>query len=69
MMKEGDTFVDTNSAMVLEDLIGQFLYGDKSQIKLKMKKQVILLNKSRVIKYNKTSNLEFLESINNVKKH
>lgn len=29
MMKEGDTFVDTNSAMVLEDLIGQFLYGDK----------------------------------------
>ncbi|MDD0823939.1 outer membrane lipid asymmetry maintenance protein MlaD [Mannheimia sp. AT1] len=29
IMKEGDTFVDTNSAMVLEDLIGQFLYGDK----------------------------------------
>lgn len=28
-MKEGATFVDTNSAMVLEDLIGQFLYGDK----------------------------------------
>ena len=29
MLKEGDTIVDTNSAMVLEDLIGQFLYGDK----------------------------------------
>ncbi|QIW16554.1 outer membrane lipid asymmetry maintenance protein MlaD [Pasteurellaceae bacterium RH1A] len=29
MLKEGDSFVDTNSAMVLEDLIGQFLYGDK----------------------------------------
>lgn len=29
MLKEGDTFADTNSAMVLEDLIGQFLYGDK----------------------------------------
>ncbi|MDP8033012.1 outer membrane lipid asymmetry maintenance protein MlaD [Pasteurella atlantica] len=28
-LKEGDTFFDTNSAMVLEDLIGQFLYGDK----------------------------------------
>lgn len=28
-MKEGSTFADTNSAMVLEDLIGQFLYGDK----------------------------------------
>ncbi|QLB15341.1 outer membrane lipid asymmetry maintenance protein MlaD [Mannheimia granulomatis] len=33
MMKEGDTFVDTNSAMVLEDLIGQFLYGDKKSDK------------------------------------
>ncbi|AJE08900.1 outer membrane lipid asymmetry maintenance protein MlaD [Mannheimia haemolytica] len=33
MMKEGDTFVDTNSAMVLEDLIGQFLYGDKQSDK------------------------------------
>lgn len=31
MMKNGDTFVDTNSAMVLEDLIGQFLYGDKKK--------------------------------------
>lgn len=29
MLKEGDSFGDTNSAMVLEDLIGQFLYGDK----------------------------------------
>lgn len=28
-MKPGDSFEDTNSAMVLEDLIGQFLYGDK----------------------------------------
>ena len=28
-MKSGDNFADTNSAMVLEDLIGQFLYGDK----------------------------------------
>ena len=28
-MKSGDSFADTNSAMVLEDLIGQFLYGDK----------------------------------------
>ncbi|MEG9476163.1 outer membrane lipid asymmetry maintenance protein MlaD [Mannheimia indoligenes] len=33
IMKEGDTFVDTNSAMVLEDLIGQFLYGDKKSNK------------------------------------
>ncbi len=32
-MKEGATFVDTNSAMVLEDLIGQFLYGDKKSDK------------------------------------
>ncbi|MDP8080186.1 outer membrane lipid asymmetry maintenance protein MlaD [Phocoenobacter skyensis] len=31
MLKEGDTFFDTNSAMVLEDLIGQFLYGDKKE--------------------------------------
>lgn len=29
MFKAGDTIVDTNSALVLEDLIGQFLYGDK----------------------------------------
>lgn len=29
MLKNGSTVVDTNSAMVLEDLIGQFLYGDK----------------------------------------
>ncbi|QGM80220.1 outer membrane lipid asymmetry maintenance protein MlaD [Otariodibacter oris] len=29
ILKEGDSFSDTNSAMVLEDLIGQFLYGDK----------------------------------------
>lgn len=28
-LKEGQSFTDTNSAMVLEDLIGQFLYGDK----------------------------------------
>lgn len=33
MLKNGDTFVDTNSAMVLEDLIGQFLYGDKKSDK------------------------------------
>ena len=33
MMKAGDTFADTNSAMVLEDLIGQFLYGDKQSDK------------------------------------
>lgn len=32
-MKEGSTFADTNSAMVLEDLIGQFLYGDKKSDK------------------------------------
>ncbi|EFN00396.1 outer membrane lipid asymmetry maintenance protein MlaD [Actinobacillus pleuropneumoniae] len=32
-MKEGSNFVDTNSAMVLEDLIGQFLYGDKKSDK------------------------------------
>lgn len=29
MLKAGDSFADTHSAMVLEDLIGQFLYGDK----------------------------------------
>ncbi|MGX3065878.1 outer membrane lipid asymmetry maintenance protein MlaD [Ursidibacter arcticus] len=33
MLKAGDTFADTNSAMVLEDLIGQFLYGDKKSDK------------------------------------
>jgi len=36
MLKDGDTLQDTKSAMVLEDLIGQFLYksgdgGDKNQ--------------------------------------
>ena len=29
MLKEGSVIADTKSAMVLEDLIGQFLYGDK----------------------------------------
>lgn len=29
MLKDGSKVVDTKSAMVLEDLIGQFLYGDK----------------------------------------
>ncbi|MDH2924180.1 phospholipid/cholesterol/gamma-HCH transport system substrate-binding protein [Nicoletella semolina] len=28
-LKEGDSIVDTNSALVLEDLIGQFLYGNQ----------------------------------------
>ncbi|MDO4697759.1 MAG: outer membrane lipid asymmetry maintenance protein MlaD [Pasteurellaceae bacterium] len=32
ILKEGDTFFDTNSALVLEDLIGQFLYGDKKPV-------------------------------------
>ena len=31
MLKDGDTIHDTTSAMVLEDLIGQFLYGDKKE--------------------------------------
>jgi len=33
MLKDGDTLRDTKSAMVLEDLIGQFLYksGDNKQ--------------------------------------
>lgn len=31
MLKEGSKIVDTKSAMVLEDLIGQFLYGDKDK--------------------------------------
>lgn len=31
MLKEGSKVVDTKSAMVLEDLIGQFLYGDKDK--------------------------------------
>lgn len=30
MLKEGSQIQDTKSAMVLEDLIGQFLYGDKN---------------------------------------
>lgn len=30
MLKEGSTIQDTKSAMVLEDLIGQFLYNSKS---------------------------------------
>lgn len=29
MLKNGDVIYDTTSALVLEDLIGQFLYGDK----------------------------------------
>lgn len=29
MLKEGSRIVDTKSAMVLEDLVGQFLYGSK----------------------------------------
>ncbi|MFA9487673.1 MULTISPECIES: outer membrane lipid asymmetry maintenance protein MlaD [unclassified Mannheimia] len=40
IMKEGDTFVDTNSAMVLEDLIGQFLYGDKKPDKTEDEKAI-----------------------------
>ncbi|TCP95814.1 phospholipid/cholesterol/gamma-HCH transport system substrate-binding protein [Cricetibacter osteomyelitidis] len=31
MLKEGAKIEDTKSAMVLEDLIGQFLYGDKEK--------------------------------------
>ena len=31
MLKDGDKIVDTKSAIVLEDLIGQFLYGDKDK--------------------------------------
>ncbi|CAM3723239.1 outer membrane lipid asymmetry maintenance protein MlaD [Avibacterium avium] len=31
MLKEGSKIVDTKSAMVLEDLVGQFLYGDKNK--------------------------------------
>ena len=30
-LKDGDKIVDTKSAMVLEDLVGQFLYGDKDK--------------------------------------
>lgn len=30
MLKDGDKILDTKSAMVLEDLIGQFLYGDRN---------------------------------------
>ena len=33
MLKDGDKIVDTKSAMVLEDLIGQFLYGSKEDKK------------------------------------
>lgn len=31
MLKEGSQIADTKPAMVLEDLIGQFLYGDKDK--------------------------------------
>ncbi len=31
MLKNGSKILDTKSAMVLEDLIGQFLYGDKNK--------------------------------------
>lgn len=31
MLKDGSKIVDTKSAMVLEDLVGQFLYGDKNK--------------------------------------
>lgn len=31
MLKDGDRIYNTTSAMVLEDLIGQFLYSDKSK--------------------------------------
>ncbi len=37
ILKAGDRFYDTNSAMVLEDLIGQFLYGDKKSESTKEK--------------------------------
>lgn len=33
MLKEGSKVGDTKSAMVLEDLVGQFLYGDKTDKK------------------------------------
>ena len=33
MLKDRDKIVDTKSAMVLEDLIGQFLYGNKEDKK------------------------------------
>ena len=33
ILKDGDTIQDTKSAMVLEDLIGQFLYGSKGDDK------------------------------------
>ena len=31
MLKDGDQIADTKSALVLEDLIGQFLYGSKDK--------------------------------------
>ncbi len=31
MLKEGSKIIDTSPALVLEDLIGQFLYGDKDK--------------------------------------
>lgn len=31
MLKAGSKIVDTKSAMVIEDLVGQFLYGDKNK--------------------------------------
>ncbi|WP_032093536.1 outer membrane lipid asymmetry maintenance protein MlaD [Necropsobacter rosorum] len=31
MLKDGSKIIDTKSAIVLEDLIGQFLYGDKNK--------------------------------------
>lgn len=31
MLKDGDSIADTKSALVLEDLVGQFLYGNKGE--------------------------------------
>ena len=35
MLKNGSQIQDTTSAIVLEDLIGQFLYGSKNQTAMK----------------------------------
>lgn len=32
MLREGSKILDTKSAIVLEDLVGQFLYGDKNKV-------------------------------------
>ncbi len=45
MLKDGSKIVDTKSAMVLEDLIGQFIYGDKNPMMPPQNQTKLIKNK------------------------